>query len=312
MLNFNDEPCRYWSDRDVYESLTKNPLSYLNFVFRSLISVSFGSVNHDTPPKQIFTDAVGDFRTMPSIVNRGESVSKIVKIIGTNNTQSIVPGKISVGKAFNIHPIENFVTDVFDANILSSARTGAIVNVAMAAIDGRSDKVTLVGCGNVGYFCAFYMCALQIADHMSFFDKDVSKAEKFVSGFSKLFPNMRFDVANDFNCDVIVCATTSTVPILYATNTDARIIISVGADTDYQRELDSSLFVCSNIFVDSLDSLRYGDCLASHMNSEHVTEFDKLIIEGCDVNQRNIFITTGNALFDNLTIEWMLANDQRV
>ena len=93
VLNFNEEPCTHWSDRDVYNALTSTPEKYLHWVHQSLEDIANGKDTHDTPSKQIFGDESGDFRSMPSIVYRGSSVSKIVKIIGTNNVQKIVKGK---------------------------------------------------------------------------------------------------------------------------------------------------------------------------------------------------------------------------
>lgn len=308
ILNFNEEPHRVWTDAQVHAAITRNPLEYLLQIKYSLQEIAHGAVMHNTPPKQIFSDDDGDFRSMPSVVYRGKSISKIVKIIGTNNVQKIVEDKISVGKAFNIHPIENFITDIFDANILSSARTGVIAVVAAELLATDLDIAMIIGCGNVGYYCAFYLCSIGRVSMMIFNDLNREKVDRFVKHFSQLFPNIVFasgDVG-DYDASIIICATNSLEPILRADNTNATTIIGVGADTHYQQELLLSSFHDIKIFVDSYDALRYGDCKASNLNENNVTTIDELIKHKSPLCNRNAFITTGNALLDNLTIEYIL------
>jgi len=86
----------------------------------------------------LFSDPgdAGDFRVMPCVVRRGGRVRKTIKVVGTNLAQQVVPGQITVGKALALHPVENFVTDLFEACLLSSARTGACAALALDLLAG--------------------------------------------------------------------------------------------------------------------------------------------------------------------------------
>jgi len=309
ILNFSPEPCREWSDRQIHEALTIAPLEYLTYIRKSLNDIAIGAVAHETPPKQIITDDNGDFRSMPSVIFRNSTFSKIVKIVGTNNKQIDVLGRITVGKAFNLHPIENYITDIFDANILSSARTGAIAAIAAELLTSRKQDTMIIGCGNVGYYCAFYSAILGGTRTINFLDKNQEKANKFAKFFSNLFPNIRCISAGHMP-SLVICATNSKTPVIVPHMVDtASTIISVGADTVDQRELAPSWFKHANIYVDSYDALRYGDCNAWHLNEKDVTLLAALFDPNIKMQQphkQNIFITTGNALFDNLTIEYLL------
>ena len=62
-----------------------------------------------------------------------------------------------------------------------------------------------------------------------------------------------------------------------------------------------------------MDSLNYGDLRqwvrAGRVSAHELTELLTLIREGCQapVEQRRLFISTGSALFDNVTIGYLLA-----
>ncbi|MDD9304084.1 MAG: hypothetical protein HUK40_17740 [Desulfobacter sp.] len=58
---------------------------------------------------------------------------------------------------------------------------------------------------------------------------------------------------------MLVLATTSRKPVYNASDFYADLVISLGADTDYQHELESDLIARSDIYVESMDSVRYGD-----------------------------------------------------
>ena len=103
--------------------------------------------------------------------------------------------------------------------------------------------------------------------------------------------------------------TTSTKPLLHPAQTSAISVISLGADTDEQRELYPAWQKEADLFVESLDSLRYGDLKHWGVSPSEVTELSQLFTSGMRVeHSRSVFISTGSALFDNLAIGYLLEN----
>jgi ornithine cyclodeaminase/alanine dehydrogenase-like protein (mu-crystallin family) len=172
VLRLSDEPSRYWSDHQIHAALTADPAGFIRFMTDGVRAVSDGSAQINMPPKQIFADEdiEGDFRIMPCVLRWGARHWKTVKVVGTNNAQRIVPDKITVGKALVLHPEENFVTDIIDACILSSARTGACAAIGAEALGAPRARVAIVGSGRVGFYSALYICAQGGVSRLAFHD----------------------------------------------------------------------------------------------------------------------------------------------
>jgi ornithine cyclodeaminase/alanine dehydrogenase-like protein (mu-crystallin family) len=109
-----------------------NPEDYYEYAKNTLLCIAAGKLSIELPPKQLFCDEdpASDFRIMPCIIKGKTNTRKTVKIVGTNIRQQLAPDQITVGKAFNMHPQENFISHIFDACILSSARTGICATLA--------------------------------------------------------------------------------------------------------------------------------------------------------------------------------------
>lgn len=273
-------------------------------------AVANGTAQIDMPPKQIFADAdiEGDFRIMPCVLRWGKRHWKTVKVVGTNNAQRIVPDKITVGKALALHPVENFVTDIIDACILSSARTGACAAIGAHALNAPRSSVAIIGSGRVGFYSALYLCAQGGISKLAFHDAVAMRAANAARALASIFPLIKFEVRSvDPDADLVIVATTSTQPLLHPDKTTARTVISLGADTDEQRELDPAWREAANLYVESVDSLRYGDLNHWGVSVPEVTELSRLILSGKQgMRERSVFISTGSALFDNLAIGYLL------
>lgn len=320
VLRLSDEPCRYWSDHQVHAALTADPAGFIRFMTEGLRAVSEGLAQIDMPPKQIFADEDsvgdfrgdlrGDFRIMPCVLRWGDRHWKTVKVVGTNNAQRIVLDKITVGKALVLHPEENFVTDVIDACILSSARTGACAAIAAEALGAPRARVAIVGSGRVGFYSALYLCAQGGISRLDFHDTVAVRAELAARTLAAIYPHIEIGArSGEPDADLVIVATTSIRPILHPARTPAVTVISLGADTDEQRELDPAWRQEADLFVESLDSLRYGDLKHWGVPPSEVTELSRLITSGRQAARgRSVFISTGSALFDNLAIGYLLEN----
>ncbi|MEO8008562.1 MAG: hypothetical protein ABI728_08595 [Betaproteobacteria bacterium] len=126
VLRISGERFLYYEESSVHRLLTTDPIAAFAYFAAGLTAAALGSISVEQPPKPIFSDSgeSGDFRIMPCVLRRGNLVRKTVKIVGTNVAQRLVPGQMTVGKAFCLHPEENFITHVFEACLLFSARTG--------------------------------------------------------------------------------------------------------------------------------------------------------------------------------------------
>lgn len=143
-VRISREPFEYVDEHTVHAVLTASPEAYISFIDRSLREISSGQRVVEQPGKWIFSKGRtgGDFRVMPCVVKNGASYMKTVKLIGTNTVQSQVPDQITVGKAFRIHPEENYVSHILEACLLSSARTGACATIAVKYLAPARRKIT--------------------------------------------------------------------------------------------------------------------------------------------------------------------------
>ena len=317
VLRISPEPYVYLDEWLIHRLLTDRPLEYYRFVVRELTDIAIGHARLELPPKQVFStpDSAADFRVMPCVVHNTSGIRKTVKVVGTNIPQKIVPDQITVGKAFVIHPEENFISHILEGCLLSSARTGICAAVAVELLSTSHNKITILGSGRVGYYSALYAAVLGGVTEICLADIDYRKAEQTTALLSRQIPTMRFNVTTNQELsatDVLVLATTSTQPVCKPPGFNANLIVSVGADTDSQSELDPSWAGISDIFVDIKDSARFGDLNAWQkrglISAEALVDvFDVLCNRAPGLPTRpRIFVSTGSALFDNLTIGYLL------
>ncbi len=319
VLRTNPEPYGYLTEAEIHRLLTTDPGGYLTFVKEALHEIALGEASIELPPKQIFGDEEGggDFRVMPCTVRRGGRTTKTVKLVGTNMAQNIVPDQITVGKAFAIHPEENFVSHIFESCLLSSARTGLCAALATKLLTDSPENLTVVGAGRVGFYSALYVAAATpTLRRISFFDLDRGRAQGAAESFKKDYGD-RLEVAASGgvelgDTDVLVLATTSSRALCSPADTNAALVISLGADTDSQSELARGWATEARTYVDMVDSARYGDLKRwleeGLLTPEELIDLPCLLRDGPgDTSGRKVFISTGSALMDNLTIAYLLA-----
>ena len=319
VLRVGHEPCGYFDERTVHGLLTGRPMEYYGFVLNSIRDIALGRVSLELPPKQVFADpgSSSDFRVMPCVLRGPSGARKTVKLVGTNTRQKTVADQITVGKAFAIDPEENFVSHIFEACLLSSARTGICSAIAIGLLSKRRSRVVVIGAGRVGYYAAFYAAALGGVDEVLVADIDRARAGRTVELLARDVPGVSFSeesVSSLGPADVVILATTSASPVCSPPGHGADLVVSLGADTDFQSELDPAWASVSDIFVDTMDSARFGD-LGAWLKAGLISE-DRLvdlfgairtISNGAEMTGRQkVFVSTGSALFDNLTIGYLL------
>ena len=316
------EPCAVITDAEVHRALTRDPCGYFRRLHESLRAIADGGLHVDMPPKQVFADPDGlaDFRVMPCVV-RGESgTTKSVKLVGTNIVQSTVPDQITVGKALVIDPVENYITHIVDACLLSSARTGLCAALAMHLLAARSAQLTVIGSGRVGYYAAFYAAAVCGVKHIDFVDREPARAAAATAALNARLSGItcRATPLTELTAtDVVVLATTSARPICSPPAWNASLVISLGADIDHQSELDAAWAGTADIYVDTMDSARFGDLKAwiaqDRLHPGSITDLIMLLQNGVPAadDRCRLFIATGSALFDNLTLGYLLQQSTR-
>lgn len=301
------EPWVHVPDAAVHEALTARPERYLAHLRRRLSQLAAGELALDLPSKRIFADLDGDFRVMPCVTGSGPAAVKTVKVVGTNLLQRTVPDQITVGKALRLDPLENFVTHVFDACLLSSARTGACAVLALQRLAPTARRVALVGAGRVGFYAAVYLEAAFPGLELVVADERPERAIALARVLEGGGVDCRFGDAR--HVDAVVLATTSRTPFLRPAETSAACVVSVGADAEDQHELAREWTKAAELFVDSPDAFDVGDVRAwsaASLLDGRPRDLMSLFRSSRPEVGRSVFVSTGSALFDNLTIEYLL------
>lgn len=310
------EPCMVITDRNVHHRLTRDPQGYFRHMQEGLQAIASGKITVEMPPKQLFADpgASSDFRVMSCVTRSATRTIKTVKLVGTNTLQRTIPDQITVGKALVIDPLENYVTHIVDACLLSSARTGLCAALAIRLLATRHDRITVIGSGRVGYYAAFYAAAVCGIRQVVFADENTRKAVDAAAALGAHFPELKcrtMPLAQLPPTDVVVLATTSAQPVCSPPAWNACLVISLGADIDQQSELDASWAAAADVYIDTMDTTRFGDLKAwiaqGKLHPEAIKEFITVIKGGAAVGDRcKLFVSTGSALFDNLTLDYLL------
>ena len=316
LLRVSTEPYRYLDERCVHALLVAEPRGYLDFLHAELHAIASGAAALELPPKQLFTDPgeTGDFRVMPCVLRHGDHVRKTVKLVGTNLRQTLIPDQITVGKAFVLHPAENFVSHIVESCLLSSARTGACAALAMEKLAARRRRVTVLGAGRVGYYAALYAAQVPDVETVILSDRSPQRASHCAQHLARLCPGVNFQAqarATLTDTDVLILATTSATPLYGPRDFAAALVVSLGADSDAQHELDSHWAQHADLFVDTMDSQRYGDLhawlAAGLVRAADLTDpIEVLRRPPAAPTRTRAFISTGSALFDNLTLGYLL------
>lgn len=318
LLRVHPEPYEFLDDAEVHRRLTHTPAAYLDHVDAGLENIAGGRWQVEQPAKRVFRDPgmERDFRVMPCVVRRPGGACKTVKLVGTNTGGRRVPEQITVGRAFALDAAENFVRAGFAACLLSSARTGACAAIARRRLAAPCERLLVVGCGRVGYYSAFYIGGEARPAAIHCLDRDPERAARTAAALARQLPGVHCEaVTHAVPCDVMVMATDSRTPLLGAEDPLPATVISLGADSAWQHEVDGALACHYRLYVDTLDSLACGDLLAWQaeglMDDHEVTDLLSLVRTGPPAPGPALFVSTGSALLDNLTIDYLLARDSQ-
>lgn len=320
ILRVSPEPQGFITEAVVHRLLCEQPADYLAFMQASLDDIANGRMQVDLPPKQLFSDPDpgGDFRVMPCVTRTGDRVTKTVKLVGTNLHQQRIPDQITVGRAFALDPHENFVSHTFEACLLSSARTGLCAALARRLLSqGRElNSLGIIGAGRVGWYAAYFSCADRPPECLRISDCNTDRADIMAAQLQTLYPqtDIRATSAAEARAvDTVILATTTREPLLDPQTTRATLIVSLGADTDDQSELTDDWANVAQVYVDTADTLRFGDLQRwvrrGLLKPCEVTDLTALLRDDSlrrSSGRPKLFVSTGSALFDNLTIAYLL------
>jgi ornithine cyclodeaminase/alanine dehydrogenase-like protein (mu-crystallin family) len=321
VLRTAPEPYAVLDDAAVHRWLVEAPRDYFDHLLSRLRDIAAGRIEVELPPKQVFADGDGgaDFRVMPCVTRSAGHAIKTVKLVGTNLAQQRVPDQITVGKALVIDAAENYITHVVDACLLSSARTGLCAALAIHLLARRRQRLAVIGSGRVGYYGALYAATCCAVNEIVFTDIAPPRAQAASAALAARLPGIRCNTAQPAaipDCDIVVLATTSREPLCAPPGWGADLVISLGADIDSQSELDPAWAGIADLYVDSPDTARFGDLrawlAAGLVDQKNINNINDLLISpgASEGNRPRLFISTGSALFDNLTLEFLLSRQR--
>ncbi len=308
-------PCRHWDEAQVHRRLCADPAGYLAFAADCLADIAAGRAQLQMPAKLVLDDPDGgDFRLMPCVVRGPRGTLKTVKIVGTNRRQTVLPGQITVGELLVLDAAEQFVRERFDACLLSSARTGLVAALALGRLAPRARRVAVIGAGRVGFYTALYCAALGTIERIDIADRDPARAHDVTETLARHDLPCRAVATADPGCDAWLLATTSEAPFCEPPPAAPPVVVSLGADAAGQRELADAWAGQARLWVDSADAVNYGDLLAWRRSGliGDAPPADLLALLADPLataapGQRRLFISTGCALYDNLTAAYLLA-----
>lgn len=314
-------PCRHWDEATVHRCLTADPAGYLAFARGYLADLAAGRAHVQMPPKLVLNDPLddsgddrggGDFRLMPCVLRGPLRVLKTVKIIGTNRAQRLLPGQITVGELLVLDGAEQCVIERFEACLLSSARTGLVAALALSVLAPDARRIAIVGAGRVGYYAAVYCAAALPLTRIDLIDTDAARAEETAQSLRDAGLPCHAVPAADPACDAWLLATTSAQAFCAPPPAASPVVLSLGADAAGQRELTDAWAGRAALWVDSADALNYGDLRAWRARGliDGTAPPDLLALlaqpPAAAPGAWRLFVSTGCALYDNLTAAYLL------
>jgi ornithine cyclodeaminase/alanine dehydrogenase-like protein (mu-crystallin family) len=310
-------PCRHWDEATVHRCLTADPAGYLGFARGYLADLAAGRAQLQMPPKLVLDDPPdgrggGDFRLMPCVLRGPRGALKTVKIIGTNRAQKRLPGQITVGELLVLDGAEQCVIERFEACLLSSARTGLVAALALAALAPKARRIAIIGAGRVGYYAALYCAAALPLTRIELEDSNAARGTDTAQSLRDAGLPCKAVPAADPACDAWLLATTSEQAFCAPPPHAPPVVLSLGADAAGQRELTDAWAGRAALWVDSADAMNYGDLRAWRerglLDSAGPPDLLALLTQPPPAapGAPRLFISTGCALYDNLTAAYLL------
>ena len=273
---------KYITDSEVAEGLLKNGTEYLDYLKQRILEIADGQ-SVWIKPKVIYDDPIhpdsGDIRSMTCFTDR----AKIMKIISTNPIRE-KHWSVSVGVTVLLDYQENHPIAIFDAPAMSGIRTAAMALIGSQFSGYDLDDVYLIGTGRVGQYTLNLLDQLNPSSNIKTYDK------------SDTIENPRFE------SEVIITATDSREAFLTSENCTASLVVSVGADTDFNHELSTEFLQSrNNIYVDCPDAKHVGDLSRLENSDVKGDIFDLFRNKNADT-----LVSVGSPLMDALTVEYLM------
>jgi ornithine cyclodeaminase/alanine dehydrogenase-like protein (mu-crystallin family) len=249
LLRLYDEPCVHLDERLVHRILADNIDELCARTEKTLTGVTDAAGAESLGGKDLFYFGgdPGDLRVMP--YNDGRHMT--VKVIGTNEAQTEVPDKISVGKCLLIHPQDHYVMGILDVAALSSLRTAVGILLGRQAShpgEARAPRLGIVGAGRVGFYTALAFQRAGLIDSCAVYDPAPGAVER-MRELCRLEAGPGIVPCSSLTellggCDSVALATDARQPVLGRADIETyglRFVASVGADADNLRELGDDL-----------------------------------------------------------------------
>ena len=287
---------RFYTDQQIENHLGHRLYEYLDYL-KARIAAIRSTEDHAwavVEPKIVYDDPLsefGDVRPMTCFTD----LVKIVKVISTNPYRKKDPC-VSVGATLLLDQEENFPVAIFDAPVLSAMRTAAMATLAVEWIRPNFESMHIVGCdGRVGSHIAdFLVRRFERPWELTMTDKRRNTTTKDVT----------------YHEEVVILATDSRKPIVDKNNCGARLIVSVGADTHFNHEIDPSLLLNpqNSVYADIMEARSVGDLEGWGQIVDMIFRGDLFTMlnhleQGLEPG---IFISVGSPLMDALTIEYLV------
>lgn len=320
LLRIQHEPCEIFEDLQIHDLLYKNRKEYFELVEKWFVFWSKHPENVSFPQKMILsTDGVrGDFRIMPCQINYDGKMINTVKLVGTNEEEQVVSDKITVGKAFLFHPTDNFISAIFDACVMSSARTGVCAVVAFKHLAVKGKSAGILGCGRIGYYTSMFLSLIDGVERFVCYDSNSERIEDYkrlVEPFG--IPVIVADSIETLlkQSDSLFLSTYSRKSLISASDIETYgidFVSSVGADCNDYSEFDESIATLpGKIYVDVTHSVKCADLKKwvsnGLMSEDKVVEIKDVISGKYIPDEKNcrVFISTGFAFTDCISLDFL-------
>lgn len=203
---------------------------------------------------------------------------------------------------------------LLNATYMTGLRTGCVGGISAKYLaKPNASNLGVIGAGVQSIFQVLAICSVRNIKNVYIFSKTSSKIDSFIEILQKDLSHINFHKCNNSTevaqmSDIIVCATTSTTPVLPDDENlyKGKHIIAIGSYEPHTRELPNSLIKCSDyIFTDTMFALKESGDLLIPLTNNLIKENDVKtlgkVILNFDENLQNattIFKSVGIGLFD--------------
>jgi ornithine cyclodeaminase/alanine dehydrogenase-like protein (mu-crystallin family) len=193
-----------------------------------------------------------------------------------------------------------------------------VAALALAALAPNARRIAIVGAGRVGYYAALYCAAALPLTRIELVDTDAPRAADTAQALRDAGLPCRAAAVADPACDAWLLATTSTRPFCAPPPAAPAVVLSLGADAAVQRELTDAWAGRAALWVDSADAVNYGDLRAWRraglLDDTAPPDLVALLTQPPSgaAGPWRLFVSTGCALYDNLTAAYLLGGAPRV